>query len=350
MKKLAYIFIGITLMFVGTVYALPYYSSQQSLIPFVTDKYYLGTTTPTTNEWNGITTKNLTITGTCTGCGTGGGSTGGGVGWATTTPSNESIYSYGLGYVGIGTSTPRYLLQLSSSTAPQLALGDGFNPQWTFRNAGGNLYIGTTSPTTFATSSDSAFAILSNGNILLSPTGSPTTFKTISIADQTVTDRTGQYLKIIGGAGNGAGSGGRVSINAGIAGVTGSGNNVIILASDAGASGNGNGGSLTFTAGDGAGNGTGGGASFKAGNGGASGGSGGNLTLTAGSGGGGNSAGSDLIIRSGNGTGNGSSGRVDIKGSSNGSTGGNIESLEIVGGDGAYKRWHGRWCRKWWGC
>lgn len=58
----------------------------------------------------------------------------------------------GNGYLGISTSTPQWPLQVNSTTTPQLALGDGVNSQWTFRNAGGNLYIGPASPLTFATS------------------------------------------------------------------------------------------------------------------------------------------------------------------------------------------------------
>lgn len=45
------------------------------------------------------------------------------------------------------------LLTLASSTAPQLALSDGTTAgAWTFRSVGGKLYISTSSPTTYATS------------------------------------------------------------------------------------------------------------------------------------------------------------------------------------------------------
>lgn len=69
------------------------------------------------------------------------------------------------GNVGIGTSTPKFLLQLASSTAPQLNLADGSltSSQWTLRNAGGNLYFATSSPSTFATSSATAVTINNNG-------------------------------------------------------------------------------------------------------------------------------------------------------------------------------------------
>lgn len=59
--------------FSGTSYAaLTYFQSTQDVVPFVTDTYYLGSSTPTSKEYKGIFTKDLTITGTCTGCGTGG--------------------------------------------------------------------------------------------------------------------------------------------------------------------------------------------------------------------------------------------------------------------------------------
>jgi len=67
-----------------------------------------------------------------------------------------------------GTSTAsNYQLTVSSSTAPQLSLssGAGFG-QWTFRNAGGNLYFATTTVAGTATTSTSALTIIgSSGNV-----------------------------------------------------------------------------------------------------------------------------------------------------------------------------------------
>ena len=70
--------------------------------------------------------------------------------------------------LGIGTTTPRWLLQLASSTAPQLTLSDASltSNHWTFRNAGGNLYIGTSSPSTFATSTTPNLTLNSSGQVL----------------------------------------------------------------------------------------------------------------------------------------------------------------------------------------
>lgn len=69
---------------------------------------------------------------------------------------------------GIGTTTPAGgMLTVSSSTGPQIALSDAgkTNPQWFLRNVGANLFIGTTSPTTFATSTNSILSITNTGKI-----------------------------------------------------------------------------------------------------------------------------------------------------------------------------------------
>ena len=77
--------------------------------------------------------------------------------------------------VGIGTTTPTWLLNPSSATAAQLALsaGAGFS-QWAFRNAGGNLYFATTTVAGTATSSISALSINSNGLLTLPAYGGAT--------------------------------------------------------------------------------------------------------------------------------------------------------------------------------
>ncbi|MDO8728748.1 MAG: hypothetical protein Q7K26_02520, partial [bacterium] len=72
------------------------------------------------------------------------------------------------GNVGIGTTTPTWLLNPTSATASQLALSAGAGvSQWAFRNAGGNLYIATTTVAGTATSSVSALSIDSNGLLTL---------------------------------------------------------------------------------------------------------------------------------------------------------------------------------------
>ena len=102
--------------------------------------------------------------------------------WATSTVDTASIFNVGAGAVGIGTSTPRWNLQIASSTRPQLVLSDASltSDHWSFRNAGGNLYIGTSSPSTFATSSLSALQLNDTGNAGLS-IASSTPFATLAV-------------------------------------------------------------------------------------------------------------------------------------------------------------------------
>ncbi|MFA7216953.1 MAG: helix-turn-helix domain-containing protein, partial [Candidatus Paceibacterota bacterium] len=77
---------------------------------------------------------------------------------------NERMKISSFGTVGIGTSTPQYLLQLATTTRAQLALtGAPTDSPWTFRSIGNNLYISTSSPTTFATTSISALEIAGGG-------------------------------------------------------------------------------------------------------------------------------------------------------------------------------------------
>ncbi len=81
--------------------------------------------------------------------------------------STTTNNSYFLGNLGLGTTTPSYLLNPFSSTASQLALSAGAGiAQWAFRNAGGNFYLGTTTVDGTATTSVSALTIIgSSGNI-----------------------------------------------------------------------------------------------------------------------------------------------------------------------------------------
>lgn len=67
--------------------------------------------------------------------------------------------------IGIGTTTPQWPLQIASSTKAQLALSDGSLTSSIFamRNAGGNFYLATASPSTFATSTNSIFSIITGG-------------------------------------------------------------------------------------------------------------------------------------------------------------------------------------------
>jgi hypothetical protein len=79
----------------------------------------------------------------------------------TTTGTITSGGFFSNSWSGFGTTTPHWALQIASSTRPQLALSDGTNTSnhWTMRNAGGILYIATSSPVTFATSTPSALTL-----------------------------------------------------------------------------------------------------------------------------------------------------------------------------------------------
>lgn len=86
--------------------------------------------------------------------------------WATST-DGYIVFPTGQ-MAAIGTSTARiFPLTIASSTVPQLSLGDGKagDAQVTFRNAGGNLYISTTTAQGLSTTTPPAFAIMSNGVI-----------------------------------------------------------------------------------------------------------------------------------------------------------------------------------------
>ncbi|MES2995127.1 MAG: hypothetical protein V4681_03795, partial [Patescibacteria group bacterium] len=80
--------------------------------------------------------------------------------------------------LAVGTSTtPLRQVTIATSTLPQLMLADGStssNP-YNFRSINGNLYIATSSPTTYATSSMSALTINTNGYLGIGTTtpGSP---------------------------------------------------------------------------------------------------------------------------------------------------------------------------------
>jgi hypothetical protein len=74
--------------------------------------------------------------------------------------------SYFAGNVGIGTTSPTNKLTITDATNPQLSLSAGGGlAQWTFRNAGGNFYLSTTTVSGTATTSTSALSILNNGNV-----------------------------------------------------------------------------------------------------------------------------------------------------------------------------------------
>lgn len=103
-------------------------------------------------------------------CGTGGGSVDQ---WS---PHFALGYSATTSVIGIGTTSPQWMLTVSSSTRPQLALTDASLTanSFTLRSTGGFLYIATASPSTFATSSLSTISILPGGQFGTVSIGSTT--------------------------------------------------------------------------------------------------------------------------------------------------------------------------------
>ncbi len=112
--------------FSGIIYALPYSQSTQDVIPFVTDTYYIGTSSPTSKEYNGIFTKNLTVTGTCTGCSTGtiGSGTTGQFPFynanGTTLTATSSLFITQSGNIGIGTTSPLSSFSIQGTTGTNI--------------------------------------------------------------------------------------------------------------------------------------------------------------------------------------------------------------------------------------
>lgn len=90
----------------------------------------------------------------------------------------------------------------------------------------------------------------SGGDILFSST-SPVSTNTISVANQTVANVNASDINIIGGVGNGTGTGTDILIESGQGGTSGNGGNIDLLADNSGST-SGLGGSITLTAGNGA--------------------------------------------------------------------------------------------------
>src|SRR3990167_6118833 len=130
------------------------------------------TATSTFGSGLNLRTGCFAIAGTCVGGG-GSGTPGGSNGQLQYNNSSSfggiggTFFDNTKGTLGIGTSTPQWLVQLASSTAPQFALSDGSSSSnhWTFRNAGGILYIATSSASSFATSTVPAITIDTNGQV-----------------------------------------------------------------------------------------------------------------------------------------------------------------------------------------
>lgn len=134
-----------------------------------------GSATSTSNVGYNITTGCYAISGTCISGSAGGSTNPAGTGseiqyraGATSfgaIPLTATVLTGTSAFVGYGTTTPHWLMQLASSTEPQLALSDGSltSNHWTMRSVGNSFYLATASPTTYATSTTAAFSINKDG-------------------------------------------------------------------------------------------------------------------------------------------------------------------------------------------
>lgn len=120
--------------------------------------------------------------------------------------ASNFIFNSAVGALGLGTSTPVRTLTIASSTAPQLMLtsGTGAAPHG-FRSTGGNFYLSTSSPTTFATTTQPILTADTNGKVGI---GTSTPTKQFSVNGEafissTTTVMTG--LNVLGGTGTSTG-------------------------------------------------------------------------------------------------------------------------------------------------
>lgn len=77
---------------------------------------------------------------------------------ATSSRGTDLILNQGL--LGLGTSTPKWKLDIVDALNPQISISDGVSIPWDFRSISGGFFLATSSLTTFATSSNAVFSII----------------------------------------------------------------------------------------------------------------------------------------------------------------------------------------------
>src|SRR6185369_329206 len=104
-------------------------------------------------------------------------------------PHPGAGYSATTSSLGVGTTTAILLSQLTiaSTSAPQLSLSASTGiAQWTFRNAGGNLYLSTTTVNGTATTSTAALTILGSTGALTYQYSSSTIYSSYQTSSTTL--------------------------------------------------------------------------------------------------------------------------------------------------------------------
>lgn len=102
------------------------------------------------------------------------------------------------GYFGsllrVATTTSVYPFSSFSTTQPQIELSAGAGlPKWTFRNAGGNFYISSTTVAGTATTSTAAFSILNTGEVIVR-----NIFQIFSVAGTKLMDVASNVVTLLG--------------------------------------------------------------------------------------------------------------------------------------------------------
>lgn len=152
---------------------------------YISGTLTLNTSTTTANNGFNLTNGCFAINGTCVSGSGGSTNAAGGTGavqfangTAFAGDNTNFFWNNAVKFLGIGTSTPMWNLQIASSTGSQLTLTDpsqtGALQHWSLRSQNGSLFFSTSSAATFATSSPAALTLLQAGGIKVGGVGTST--------------------------------------------------------------------------------------------------------------------------------------------------------------------------------